>query len=201
MADSNNDNPRGAAGQPGNLKTVAFDTPVFVTAGTILALSGQANGELLRVDKFTFTRVDAPNTAPTEITLEGDPSPRTSLARFLERLSATDAEGNAMTFTVDPASDFEVTGDNQLKLKDGVSLDFEAGETVDVLVTATDSQNASASSTVTATISDVDEAPAAVALDIAIVAENSAGAVVGTLSATDPEADVVTFSVAWMRVS
>ena len=80
-----NDNPAGAAGQPGNLKTVAFDTPVFVTAGTILALSGQANGELLRIDKFTFTRVDAPNTAPIGITLEGDPVAENEPARFSER--------------------------------------------------------------------------------------------------------------------
>ena len=59
---------------------------------------------------------------------------------------------------------FEVEEDDEgglwLKLKDGVSLDFEAAPSVDVTVTVTDSAGASASETVTVNVLDVSEAPA-----------------------------------------
>ena len=59
---------------------------------------------------------------------------------------------------------FEVEEDDEgglwLKLKDGVSLDFEAAPSVDVTVTVTDSAGASASDTVTVNVGNVSEAPA-----------------------------------------
>ena len=189
-----NTSPRGNAGQPGNLKTLVFDTPVFVTAGTILTLSGQANGELLRTDKFTFTRIDTPNTAPTDIVLTGSVVAENEFGAALGVLSATDPEENTISFSVDPDSDFEVVNGNELKLKDTASLDFEAGDTVEVLVTATDAPGLASSQLVTLTVTDVDEAPEAIGLDISIVDENLPGAVIGTLTATDPEGGVVTFS-------
>ena len=189
-----NTNARGNAGQSGNLKTVVFDTPVFVTAGTILSLTGQANGELLRTDKFTFTRIDTPNTAPSDITLTGAPVAENFLGAELGVLAAVDAEGDAITFSVDPASDFEVVG-TTLKLKDDAGFDFEAGMTALVEVTATDSKGATSSAFVTIDVTDVDEAPDAPVLNGASVDENAAGATIGVLSAADPEGAVVTFTV------
>jgi hypothetical protein len=185
---------RGNAGQPGNLKTVTFDVPVFVTAGTILTLSGQSNGELLRTDKFTFTRVAAPNTAPSAPTINAAPVPENDAGAIIGILSATDAEGDAITFSADPASAFEVV-DGRLKLKEGVSLDFETGAAVTVEVTATDAKGATAKALLTVTVADVDEAPAAPVVADAAVAENAPGAVIGTLIAADPEGGLVTFSV------
>ena len=62
-----------------------------------------------------------------------------------------------VTFSADAASDFEIVG-GQLKLKDGISLDYEAGETVTVAVTASDGTN-DATIDVTLTVADVNEAP------------------------------------------
>ncbi len=189
-----NTNPRGSAGQPGNLKTVVFDTPVFVTAGTILTLSGQANSELLRTDKFTFTRIESPNTAPSAIALEGGPVAENESGAVLGLLSATDAEGDAITFSVDPELDFEIADGTELRLKQSSAFDFEAGATAQILVTATDARGASSSGFVTVTVTDIDEAPDAPVLDSATIEENVAGAVVGTLSSADPEGATVTFS-------
>ncbi|WP_118136145.1 carbohydrate-binding protein [Oceanicella sp. SM1341] len=186
--------PRGTGGQAGNLKTVVYEQAVYVSAGTILTYSGQADGEILRTDKFTFTRVDEPNSAPVDIVLGTDSVAENAAGTVIGTLSATDAEGDSITFSVDAASDFEVV-DGALKLKDGIALDFEAGATVDVAVTATDANGASTTETLTLTVTDVDEAPEPVTIDSDTVTENDAGAVIGTLSAADPEGGAVTFSV------
>ena len=74
-----------------------------------------------------------------------------------------------------------------LKLKDGVSLDHEAGDTVTVTITATDDGDASLDQSVTITVNDLNEAPTAVSLSNATVGENAAGAAVGTVIITDPD--------------
>ena len=81
-----------------------------------------------------------------------------------------------------------------LKLKDGQSLDHESEATVDVIVTASDG-TLSSTETFTLTVTDVNEAPTDISLSATSVAENAAGAEIGTLSATDPESDAITFSV------
>ena len=191
-----NANARGAAGQSGNLKTVVYDTPVFVTAGTILTLSGTANGELLRTDKFTFTRIEEPNQAPSTATLDASTVAENADGAVIGTLSATDPDGDAVTFSVDAASPFEVDGAT-LKLKAGESLDYEEGATVSVDVTATDGKGGSSVTTLLIAVTDVDEAPGAPVLTTdGPVAENAAGAVIGTLSALDDASGGVTFTVA-----
>ena len=184
---------RGGAGQVGNLKTVVYDTPVYVAAGTVLTLTGQANAELLRTDKFTFTRVEAPNGAPSAPVLDASAVAENAAGAVVGTLSATDPEGQAITFTVPAESVFEVVG-GQLKLKEGVSLDFEAGASIDVEVTATDAGGASTKTTLTVTVTDVVEGPLSPVLTGAAVSENVAGAVVGTLSAENPEGRAITFT-------
>ncbi len=187
---------RGAGGQSGNRKQLDFDTVVYVSEGTILTLSGRAAGELLRTDKVIFTRVDAPDLAPTSVAISADTVAENADGAIVGALSATDPDGDdaAITFTVDPASDFEVV-DGVLKLKDGIAADHEAGATRTVVVTATDEDGSSSQAALTVNVSDVDEAPEGLTLSNATVAENAAGAVIGTLSAVDPEGTDVTFSV------
>ncbi|ETX29840.1 carbohydrate-binding protein [Roseivivax isoporae] len=188
---------RGNAGQAGNLKTVAFDVPVYVSQGTILTLSGLANGELLRTDRFTFTRIETPNVAPGEVSLSQASVAENAEDVAIGILSATDPDGDdsAIIYSVDPASPFEVVGDT-LRLKAGAAFDFETdGSSVEVAVTATDALGGTSVTTLTVTITDVDEAPGAPSLDQqAAVAENTEGAIIGTLSAPD-DAGAVTFTV------
>ncbi|MEN2991899.1 cadherin repeat domain-containing protein, partial [Tistrella sp. BH-R2-4] len=81
--------------------------------------------------------------------------------------------------TVDDAR-FEIV-DGVLKLRDGVSLDFETEATVDLVITATDAGGLSAARSVTiAVVDDGVTAPLPV-LSGGQVAENAAGAVIGTL--------------------
>ncbi|NOX95294.1 MAG: cadherin repeat domain-containing protein [Alphaproteobacteria bacterium] len=76
---------------------------------------------------------------------------------------------------------FEVV-DGQLKLKEGVTLDYEEADSIDVTVTATDSGGLSTDATFAIAVGDVNEAPEDLKLSNANVAENAAGAVIGDLS-------------------
>ena len=187
---------RGNAGQIGNRKTISFDKAVYVEEGTVLSLTGTADGELLRTDRVILTRVDSPNAAPEAVALAGDPVAENADGAAVGVLSAIDPDGEdgAITFAVDPASPFEVVG-NELRLKAGESLNFEAGATVSVEVVATDGAGASTKATLTVAVADVDEAPEDLTLTGAAVAENAPGAVVGTLGAADPEDGAITFTV------
>ncbi len=100
--------------------------------------------------------------------------------------------GDSLTYTTDDAR-FEVVG-GELRLRDGVSLDHESEETIEVTVTATDAAGLSDSQTVTVTVADVNEGPSVTAED-GTIAENAAGAVVGSVSGYDPDAgDTLTYS-------
>ena len=103
---------------------------------------------------------------------------------------------NATSVTVDDDR-FEVAGGN-LKLKDGMSLDFEGddGGSVDVTITAS-GDGASATHTVTVTINDLNEAPTIEVADgetpdgmaaSSTVDEANAGAILGAITLSDPDA-------------
>ena len=191
---------RGGAGQAGNLKRISFSTPVLVESDSVLTLTGQADGELLRVDRFGFIRVEAPNDAPSAAALSASTVAENDVdGAVIGTLSATDPDGDdaAITYSVPTDSPFEVVG-NELRLKAGQSFDFETTPSVDVVVTATDASGAKTATTLTITVTDVNEAVGAPVLAAETVEENASGAVIGTLSASDPDGDggAVTFTVA-----
>src|SRR4029453_9077789 len=111
-------------------------------------------------------------------------------------LSVTDPDaGDSQSYTVSD-SRFEVVN-SSLKLKSGVSINYETEPSVNVTVTAKDTGGNQYSKAFTVNVTDVNEAQTAMTLSASKVSENSAGAVIGTLSVTDPDAgDKQSFSVA-----
>ena len=155
--------PRGTTSQAGNLKAIAFDTVVYVGADTVATLSGLAQGaESLRIDRVAFTRVEAPNTAPSSVMLTGSVDENAAGA-VVGILSATDAEGDAVTFTTsDPRfviAKNAVTGAVELKLATGVALNHESDDGTQVSVVATDAVGNAASANLSLSVNDVNEAP------------------------------------------
>ncbi|WP_158524846.1 PA14 domain-containing protein [Phaeobacter piscinae] len=132
--------------------------------------------------------------APEGLSLSSSVVAENAAGAAIGTLTASDPEGGALTFTVDDAR-FEVQGDGTLKLKDGISLDYEAEPSVTVTVTATDAGGNSSDQAFTLSVSDVDEAPEGLSLSSSVVAENAAGAAIGTLTASDPEGGALTFTV------
>ena len=103
---------------------------------------------------------------------------------------ARDPEGGALTFEVSDDR-FEVVQNSgtsySLKLKDGISLDYETDPDVAVTVTITDPGGLATSRIFNVAVQD--GAPTGIALDNATVDENAVGAEIGNLTVTDPDGD------------
>ena len=163
-------------------------------AVTVIATDSE---ELTTSQAFTVTVNDV-NEAPSAITLSATAINENAAGAVVGTLSTTDVDASdSHTYTLSgtDASSFEVVG-GQLKLKDSVTADYETKSSYAVTVTATDSGSLTTSQAFTVTVNDVNDAPSAIALSSFSVNENSAGAVVGTLSTTDVDAgDSHTYSL------
>ncbi|HZO47511.1 MAG TPA: hypothetical protein VFB68_16560 [Xanthobacteraceae bacterium] len=161
-----------------------------------IAARGTASGtfQSLNVTYSSFEVIEvvieggAPNQAPTDIVLTGNTVVAENAAGVvIGTVSTVDPDaGNTHTYTVNNNS-FEVVN-GQLRLKAGQSLDYEAGATVNVTVTSTDQGGLSISETFAITVTNVNETPTDINLVGNTVAENAPGAIIGTVTTTDPDA-------------
>ncbi len=75
----------------------------------------------------------------------------------------------------------------QLKLKAGISLDFESETSVPLQVTSTDAGALSVTANFTVTVNNANEAPTDITLDNADIDEGQAGGVIGNIAVADPD--------------
>ncbi|SES39254.1 Carbohydrate binding module (family 6) [Tranquillimonas rosea] len=189
---------RGNAAQAGNLKTLSFDSVIEIAADSVLTLTGEADGEMLRIDRLVLTRAEAPDLAPGAPVLDTASVDENAAAAVVGTLSAVDPEGAAMTFSTEDAR-FVVEGDS-LRLADGVSFDHEAGETVQVEVTAADPAGNTTTAVLDIAVADLPEAPELAedaAVEDVFVATGETGSVdlAAALGASDPDAgDTVAYA-------
>ena len=165
------------------------------TAETIdVTVTATDQGGLESSEAFTIN-VDDVNEGPTGVSLSNTTIDENDAGAVVGTVSAVDPDdGDSLTYTVSDDR-FEIVG-NELRLKDGVSLDHEAAETIDVTVTATDQGGLESSQAFTINVDDVNEGPSGVSLSNTTIDENDAGAVVGTVSAVDPDdGDSLTYTV------
>ena len=143
-----------------------------------------------------------PNAAPTAIALNpSSVAENVASGATVGTLTATDSNpSDSSTFTLvsgtgstDNAS-FTISGTS---LQTAASFNFEAKSSYSVRVRATDPGGLSFEQALTVTINNVNEAPSGPTLANASVAENlAAGAVVGALQSTDPDAsDTATYTL------
>ncbi len=144
----------------------------------------------------TATGIETIGQPPTGLALSASIVAENAAAgQVVGTLSAIDPEGKAVTFalTSNPGGKFVIDG-NLLKVAG--PLDFETSASHAVTVEATDGDGRTAQKTLTIAVSDVNEAPTGVFLSKTRVAETAeVGTRIGTLSATDPEGNGVTFSL------
>ncbi len=109
-------------------------------------------------------------------------------------VSATDADGNALTYSVNDAR-FEIIG-GELRLKAGESLDYETEQNITLEITASDGVSSDTES-LTFSINNLnDNAPVlSISNAIASLDENVAGALIANVSATDADGNALTYSV------
>ncbi|WP_461537953.1 tandem-95 repeat protein [Spongorhabdus nitratireducens] len=134
-------------------------TPDDADIGNITVKVTASDGEASQSDEFVLT-VTAVNDTPDSIALDSLNIAENSAGGVVGNLSTTDVDaGDSHTYTVSD-NRFEVSG-NQLKLKDGISLDHESEGTVSVTVTSTDSAGASVDQQFTLNVADANDAPIA----------------------------------------
>jgi Ca2+-binding RTX toxin-like protein len=156
------------------------------TPSVSVSVTSTDAGGLSRSQSFTIG-VNNVNEAPTAIALSSSSVNENAGGAVVGTLTTTDPDaGDSHSYTVSD-SRFEVVG-GQLKLKSGVSLDYETTPSVAVTVTSTDAGGLSRSQSFTIGVTNVNDAPTDIALTNNSVSENSAGAVIGTLSTVDPDA-------------
>ena len=172
-------------------------TPLNGDVGSIEVTVTASDGTLSTTDTFTLTVVNT-NDDPTAVSLSASAIDENSDGGVIGDLSTTDVDaGDTHTYTLSgtDASSFEIVN-GQLKLKAGVSANYETQSTYAVTVTSTDGSGSTFAQSFSVTINDVNEAPTAIAITATAIDENAAGAVIGTLSTTDEDAgDTIAYSL------
>jgi len=195
----------------GNLKLKAGTTLDFESDTSPIEVTITASGAGESATHTVSVSINDVNEAPSISVADGTTPGGVAAASTIDEnadgvpvgeitLSDPDA-GDTHTLSVSDDR-FETSQDDAggwwLKLKDGMSLDHEEAGSVMVTVTVTDAGGLSASTDVTVTVNNVDEAPSAPMLRDAelSVDENDAGATLSSLAdSTDPEGDAVSYSV------
>lgn len=168
----------GQAATAGTPVTLASGALVTLNAGGTFSYDPNDRFESLgqgatATDSFTYTVTDGrrgttpatatatitilgANDAPTDVTLTGGGVAENAAGAVVGDLAASDVDaGDSHSFAVSDGR-FEVAG-AQLRLKAGVSLDFEAEPSVVLQVTATDAAGLGVTRAVTVTVEDVAE--------------------------------------------
>jgi VCBS repeat-containing protein len=112
-------------------------------------------------------------------------------------LSATDKPTDTLTYqlTDDAGGRFAVDAHSGV-VTTTAAFDHEANASFAITATVTDQGGLSTQQTFTITVGDVNEAPTALAIDHQAIDENApAGTLVGTVAATDPDGDTLTYSL------
>ncbi len=158
---------------------------------TIRIRSTDAGG--LSFEKTFVINVTDVNEAPTNIELTTNIVPENSNANVAVAALATIDQDGDDTFSYSLVSGAGGDDNDRFSIVAGklfarASFDFESKNNYSIRVRSTDAGGLSVEKSLSIIISDVNESPSAINLSDATIAENSGvGALVGTLSATDPD--------------
>ena len=190
-----------------NSATGAYSYSLNNSAAATNALAGGASasetfavrvsdGSNTTVSQNLIINITGANDAPSGVTLSASSVVEGSAGATVGTLSATDPEGQTLTYTLGgtDAANFEVVN-GTLKLKDTVTADRETKSSYSVTVTASDGTS-STSQSFTIAVGDVNEAPVLSAPGSKAITEDAASSTVsGALAATDPESAALTYQL------
>ncbi len=147
----------------GNIE-FSFDTEDYQHLGAGTEIEVGSFTYVIRMSNGTFStatatiKIGGSNDAPDDISLDNSSINENEAGAVAGKLTTSDVDdGDTHTYAVDDDR-FEVV-DGELKLKNGVSLDFEAIQSLVVKVTTTDAGGKSFEKSFTINVADVNEAP------------------------------------------
>ncbi|MGB3464773.1 MAG: BspA family leucine-rich repeat surface protein [Cyclobacteriaceae bacterium] len=178
------------------------DQSVDVTPGTDYWIQIW-NEELADEGTFTIRLNDGPNTAP-ELSLDEGDNTLLAVSRFVEQgsqigiISANDQEGHAQLFSINAGNDEGISVidsiSGQLSIADTAALRSSLNNTFNLDILSEDQGPGGLFSEITITVEILDNNAPVFENDIINIDENTAnGAIVGTLSAVDPDGDLIRF--------
>jgi len=175
----------------------AWAVPSNFTIVNTVNASYQVNGNAFNYSSSVSIVTDdnAANSAPTGIVIDDLEVEENASGIVIAGVLVDDPDpADVHTFVVSD-NRFEVVG-GDLKLIDGVFLDFESEPTVNLLVTAIDPDGASVSRNFVVTVLNVNETPFDIVLTNSNLEANNSGALIGELSSLDPDVgDTFTYSL------
>jgi VCBS repeat-containing protein len=180
----------------GQLTTTAALDFEAQAAWTIVARATDPDGA--SVERSIEIQVGDVNEAPADLVIDHEAIDENAAAGTLVGIvSATDPDGDTLTYSlVDDAGGLFAIDPVTGRLTATASLDYEAAHGYSVTARANDGHGLSTDRVFTIGVNDVNEAPTGLALDHASVNENApAGTLVGTVSASDPDGNAITFSL------
>ena len=135
-------------------------------------------------ENFTIDVTDI-NNEPSDLSLSNTAVNEAEAGAAIGDLTVTDPDHTSgFSYTVSDDR-FEVVN-GQLKLKDGVALDYEQETQVSIDITVTDPDSFDYTETFAIDVTDIND-PTDLALDNVSVDENDVGAAIGNLTVTDPD--------------
>lgn len=183
----------------GRLSLNAGQSLDFETATSHSIMVRVSDGQLEATATITITVVDVDeNTMPTIVAQEFTVAEDISDATAIGTVAATDAEGDALTFSITANSNdlFEITTGGEMSLATGANLDFETATSHTITVQVSDG-SLTGSATITITVTDVAEntAPEIADQSFTVAEDIDAATAIGTVTATDAEGNSISYSI------
>ena len=135
----------------------------YETASTMsIEVTATSTDGSTSVQAFSIPVSDIIDEAPTDLTFTGGTvDENASGGTVVATLGATDADAgdsHSYAITGDPSGFFEIVG-NEVRVKAGADLDYEAAQSHDLTIEVTDSGGNTYSEVVTVSVNDLNEAP------------------------------------------
>ncbi|MEO1291873.1 MAG: cadherin domain-containing protein, partial [Pseudomonadota bacterium] len=127
--------------------------------------SFEFNGTTYTAAEMQTKAAQQANTAPgsPNVASGGSVAENSAAGTTVATLNATDADGDSLTYTLTDSggtpvtdSNFEIVG-NEIRVKSGADIDFEAADSHDLYVTASDGIESSSPQAITVTVTDTAE--------------------------------------------
>ncbi len=160
---------------------------------SIRVIDADGRSSIIQTDQITVLDNNLPDFTNLELSIDENPLNGASVGS----IAATDLDGNDLTFSfVEPSAVYSIDGGTgEVTVLDSTYLDHEAISQDTVLVEVEDTNGGVRQDTLFVNINDVNEAPMIEPQNFEIQENSLNGTVVGSVSASDPEDDALTFSI------
>ncbi|MHA7863054.1 BspA family leucine-rich repeat surface protein [Flagellimonas marinaquae] len=167
---------------------------VYVHDGTV----GRSGSVAIKVTpEVSEDELPAENEPPTADNQEFEVNEDIADDQVIGTVTATDPEEDTLTFAITENDDdlFVISESGELTLVEGTVLDFETKANYTLTISVEDGVNLPVAIAVTVNLIDINEAPIAEDQEFTVDEDITEQEVIGTVTATDPEEDALTFTI------